>query len=563
MTFIEAVLVLCGAAGREELDENTVETYEALAAAPLHINTAPLRKLLSCGLLDAYQAASIADYRKRNGSIMSFSELGLIDGIGQRMAEALMHFVSLDTAPDKADTAPGAEALLRFSAKDSGFKNLRYSPAVRLKATVPGRNGIFWASRKSYDGKSFSPGSFSFTHTGADGQWQVVAGDFNARFGQGLCCRTGFSLSGFQTPSAFSVKPDGIKASSSFSEALRGVGGSWGKGMFNLNGGFFLGGLRERMDGRKDAKLKPGGCFNASWSWKSGSLGANFCTDGSSYIASADCRTGGKGVCLCAEAAWDFTGKDFAALASLSWKPAWQMEAALNLRWYGKNFRSPFPGAPHARSGCRDEAGVAAAFSCNWGSFSYDWNCRCGSGGSAHKGMIQAGHELGTGPFRLKPQLRFSASYRNWSGTPPRLDLRGDIGAEYGTWGLNLRYNSVWCRERSWLWYAEAVRRREEGNHRFDWNFSLRFTLFKADKWDDRIYVYERDVPGTFSVPAMYGRGWSLSGTAGFMIKGKSLTHRLNARLGGTRYYSSPASRESGWEARLQYAINWKWRSPS
>ena len=30
------------------------------------------------------------------------------------------------------------------------------------------------------------------------------------------------------------------------------------------------------------------------------------------------------------------------------------------------------------------------------------------------------------------------------------------------------------------------------------------------DNWDDRIYAYERDVPGAYNSPAFYGRGmWS------------------------------------------------------
>ena len=35
----------------------------------------------------------------------------------------------------------------------------------------------------------------------------------------------------------------------------------------------------------------------------------------------------------------------------------------------------------------------------------------------------------------------------------------------------------------------------------------LRQGIFFVDDWDDRIYVYERDAPGNFSVPAFYGRG--------------------------------------------------------
>lgn len=38
-----------------------------------------------------------------------------------------------------------------------------------------------------------------------------------------------------------------------------------------------------------------------------------------------------------------------------------------------------------------------------------------------------------------------------------------------------------------------------------------RFTLFRIDNWDDRIYVYERDAPGNFSSTAYYGRGLGAS----------------------------------------------------
>ena len=35
----------------------------------------------------------------------------------------------------------------------------------------------------------------------------------------------------------------------------------------------------------------------------------------------------------------------------------------------------------------------------------------------------------------------------------------------------------------------------------------LRHGLFRIDDWDDRIYAYERSAPGSFKVPAYYGRG--------------------------------------------------------
>ena len=32
----------------------------------------------------------------------------------------------------------------------------------------------------------------------------------------------------------------------------------------------------------------------------------------------------------------------------------------------------------------------------------------------------------------------------------------------------------------------------------------------RALQWDDRLYLYERNAPGTFRVPARYGQGWFL-----------------------------------------------------
>ena len=43
----------------------------------------------------------------------------------------------------------------------------------------------------------------------------------------------------------------------------------------------------------------------------------------------------------------------------------------------------------------------------------------------------------------------------------------------------------------------------------------LRQGFFLIDDWDDRIYVYERDAPGSFTSPAMYGRGlWTAMTTS-------------------------------------------------
>jgi len=39
------------------------------------------------------------------------------------------------------------------------------------------------------------------------------------------------------------------------------------------------------------------------------------------------------------------------------------------------------------------------------------------------------------------------------------------------------------------------------------WSFAVRMTIFNTDSYDERIYTYEQDMVGAFSLPAMAGVG--------------------------------------------------------
>lgn len=80
----------------------------------------------------------------------------------------------------------------------------------------------------------------------------------------------------------------------------------------------------------------------------------------------------------------------------------------------------------------------------------------------------------------------------------------------------------------------------------------LRGTVFRVDNWDDRIYFYERDIPGSFTVPAYYGRGYSVAAV------GSSRWGRLTAsmRLGLTDYPSMRDTKQGKAEVRLQLSFS-------
>ena len=95
--YLDAVLFLTGASSLEELDAEVLERYDALASRPVRINTATESRLVASGLFSRYQAASIADYRRSSGDILSIAELALLDGFGDAAAQAMAPFVSFGT----------------------------------------------------------------------------------------------------------------------------------------------------------------------------------------------------------------------------------------------------------------------------------------------------------------------------------------------------------------------------------------------------------------------------------------------------------------------------------
>ena len=87
---LDAVLLLTGASALEELDAEVLERFDALASRPVRINTATESRLVASGLFSRYQAASIADYRRSSGDILSVAELALLDGFCFETARALI-----------------------------------------------------------------------------------------------------------------------------------------------------------------------------------------------------------------------------------------------------------------------------------------------------------------------------------------------------------------------------------------------------------------------------------------------------------------------------------------
>ena len=238
--FQQAVLALSGASCVEELSEEEMARYQSLAAHPVDLNAAGRSRLLSTGLLTPFQVASLLDYRTRTGAVLSWTELGLVDGFSPELAAALQEFfvLGLDGAPPGAreDRRLRQSLTLRGGVRDTGA----YSGGAKYELSVGERAAFYWSSRTTYSDPQLSVGTLSAAYYGRRALGQLIVGNFGARFGQGLVQWSGFALSGYNSLGAFRRNGTGFSPTGSYSPALFGVATDWHFGRWRLSAGYSL-----------------------------------------------------------------------------------------------------------------------------------------------------------------------------------------------------------------------------------------------------------------------------------------------------------------------------------
>ena len=508
--FRQAVLNLSGASCIEELSEDEIQRYQSLSAHPVDLNLAGRSRLLATGLLSPFQTASLLEYRKRSGAILSWTELGLVDGFTPQLAEALRVFFSLSTGdapPGKRESRRFSQTLtLRGGLRDSGEGawGLKYEAAL-------GERAVLYASvRAGYGAEKADPGTLSAAWYGRRTLGQVVAGHFSARFGQGLVQWSGFQLSGYSTVGAFRKNGSGLAPTASYSPSLLGIAADWNLGPWRLSTAYSWLGQRPIL--------------NLSRNWRSLSAGATTTEE----AASIDARLALPDWSVFGEAAYFYAGT-VKALAGTVWTPQYGHRIALLGRWLGIG---------------KDYSGVAAGYGGPSADVTLDAAWRPDTQAAQYKALAQWHPAVDWLGLHWLPVIRLQSRLRPADAAPWRTEVRAMLTAEKGSWVLSGRYDALRCRDFAWNWYAEIGCKTQR------LSCYLRGGLFKADHWDDRIYVYERDAPGSFSVPARYGRGWDASLYAAWQI---SRRHALWLRVETVQYPWNLTPKQGRTEARLQY----------
>ncbi len=354
--------------------------------------------------------------------------------------------------------------------------------------------GAWWRAGGAWRG---SDGTFY-----AEARWRkhrLLLGDYNIRQGQGLAFWSGFSMSSLSTVDAFIRRTSGVSPAWSYHSS-----GLYRGAVYEYDGVHWRGFVSGSLSGQFAA--------HADWLGRRGQAGLTLGWNGGLCV-SADTRWNWHGADLCGEIA--YRNQSVAALAAFR-----RGVGPIKLALQGRIIPSRFSGKKNGeyalsagssyqsqqRRALEGRTGFGSSVPIHQASLTVDAALLpLPSAGTPDRLQIRA-YALWQWQFSSAwgLELRLTERYRNYER--PRTDFRVDLHFGSGPWQGTGRLEAVRCEGWGFLNYWEGGFKRENA-----WGCFLRLTGFWADAWNDRIYCYERDAPGTFSVPAYSGRGGAVS----------------------------------------------------
>ena len=525
-------------------------------------------------------------------------------------ARAALQTAAAHSTSGANSTASGKNPSAATSSFASG-KNDPFSGSaafgIKTAISLEGRLDAFWSARKSYSDRTFGPGTISLAIYGKSIPGRILLGDYSARFGQGLLLWSGFSIAGFSSVQSFRRNASGLSASSSFTRTLHGIGLDLALGRSTISA------VWSTPVHSTNPRLL---ALNYNHIFRTSSTGATLLADpGRLYAASIDFRAGLPRLSLSGEFALELLPAPAAVAASAAvpslaapavaasasvapvsaasasvapvsaasatpqpdspaaifvpagllsavWTPSYGNRLAVLARYYPQNWSQLAASPPSAFSTAKDEFGSAFLFQSARYTLSLDLARRLSEANWQYRLLASANLPFRLGlPGRTQRKVisstgidgtisvRSLSRFRPSQSLPFRQDLRCDLKLELNRLKLNTRCNLLWCRNFAMLGYIEPGFS--------DQFFSLWFRLtgYSVPSWDDRISTWERDIPGSFTVPARYGKGLALSCTSSLTIQRKRLRHRLNARL-SYDVYSRKETLTRKPELKLQYRMD-------
>ncbi len=514
--YLQAAAFLSGCQCVENLPEDESERAYDLNLHPIRLNSASADRLLATGFFTPFQAASILDYRSRNGDILSVAELSAVPGIGERMASALSFFVSFESGLLPTQRHSGGRTDVQGS-----MCNTVKSSAVQSRLKLSAESTRGWSA--GLCATDVLQSAYS-RYRGGGVLSDVIVGSLNARFGQGLTFSSGFSMGGVQSLSSLSRNPTGItpSATSNSSYALNGLSVALRFGKLTLQS-------FSTFDLATQA-------LNFSVLTSRSTAGLTFARSGKTLSVGVDAKSTVGSFTLWGEASACLNGGNLgsAALAGVYYNLAYRRRIALMLRSYSTGYVNPYASAVRSGSKCSDQTGLDLGVDYDDFSALLDVYRKPGTGDGQARLISTYSHSWSGAALECRLNSRFVGSARR------ELRLTGTLTR--GVIELSARGQVL--KGESWAGLAYVQTALKGRNPSGKAAATLRITYFHASDWNDRLYGYSPDVPGFFSVRAYYGHGleWAI------YLKAKGLAFRI----GRTAYFDGKAPKL---EMRLQVSL--------
>ena len=496
---------IAGLVPEEHQMEAMIVSCEEAMLNPIDINTNDSARLAEVPFLTDYQIVSVWQYRKNYGNIVSAMELSLVSGFNEVIVARIRPFIYISSYSNVSRKARiYDDMLIRGGAKYQKEGN-KDPHQILTKYKIRYGNLLqagFTAKYPAFHSPHISTMGLALDKKRNYVLSSAVLGDFSARFGQGLVIWNSFSLSP-STPSSVYRKESKIVPYTSTDENkfYRGIGLSF-RLFHNLDLSLFYSnnstskGLRDRVV-----------AGNMSYKWKVLKLGLTYsaCTNN----LSSDFYLSLSGLRVFGELAFDKEWKSAALLGMILSKYE-GLEVSAFLRYYSPYYKAPNAGAYSSLSTVSNQMGVGvnAKYFINR-KLSLSFN-----GDYAY--FPKPRYRIEDDSYDYYANLRLD--YKNI--VYMLLSLKRDIYLEKLRWGLRLNYIYAWDK-------GVKIETRAEGSYinskpgvltyvglgykgagKKKWEVTTRVTAYYVDNWEGRIYSYERDVPGSFSVPFYHKKGF-------------------------------------------------------
>lgn len=495
--------------GVAEPDEGFIRRLEFLLHRPLDVNSSE-RTLEKSGLFSQWQLASLSEYRSRYGDVLTATELALIPGFGKDFTKDISPFVTF-RSDGRFVRRWEHGTLIRVKSRlgKDGFldKSLRY---VLEDSPFGVGMGLGYSSRA----RDFSVQNLSMNISlDSPAPWLscVVVGDYNLRFGQGGLLWSSFAMNSLSGISDAVKLCGGVIPYCTLGSgvALRGIAATFALGDIDLSPFFSYGKLF--MDG--DVPSVAG--VNALWRFTSFQLAASALWEqGGPVGVSADFKCMVAGVLFAGEFAWSsapgvWLNTDFRITER--WK------GGCSARYVHEDYDARLAAPFSADSTPGNEAGIMVTFTkfkgivpesvlaadlCIFPKIVRGSVCQIKC-----RGEWNAEPLCFVGSLKFRDAEGMSSSFRSeWhsgvvkgsNATGFRHSVRADLSVSSRPFGIGRAVS-----------FEEGFT--VKGRYSPVFSVYAGVVLYHCDNWQQRIYCYERDLYGSFYVPALYGRGGALS----------------------------------------------------